>query len=240
MRIRVLFLCAVVAVAGLGCGLFKIKKGGGEPSLLIGAAPPTRGPTRKIRYALLAPYEQVAAAATAEIKAQGATSLESAGDDSLRFIIRDELESGEDFITLRQEGTILVVTFRLHKVVFQGGGAGGGAPENPGIKIKRKNGGPQEIENPGKGAGPGPFAPEGKPDESSAAKKRRDRIVHIIRCLPGVGDIVSSDGTPKERQFIAENRADCHLGGGASTEDGGTSSSLPPPTNSSDAGTDAN
>jgi hypothetical protein len=228
-------LLVLALVSTPSCFLFKLpKKGGGLTTydiMLLGAGQPTRGPTKRIRFALLAPFEQVSNAARAELSAMGATQLESAGDDSVRFVVRDELQSGEDFVTLRQEGTILVLTFRVHRVPKQSSGPT--APENPGEQIRKKQqtimgnpGSPQENQ-------PGGVTGEDK-DETDGAKARRKRIERLIVCLPGVGDVVDGDGAPKERQIITsvDREAVCRLRGATAAAASATDGGLPPTTTS--------
>jgi hypothetical protein len=226
------------------CFLIKLPKQKDSFELMTGA-PKTRGPVRRYRFALLAPFEQVANAARVELSAApGATQLESAGDDSVRFVIRDELEAGEDFITLRQEGTILVLLFRVHTVPNQA--ENGAGPENPGLAIKKRQ---QELsENPGKKAGPGEGVQgmsAGKDkDETDAAKSRRHRIARLIICLPGVGDLVDGDGAPKEKQLVtsADRAIVCSRGGDAGLPTSPTSTptpeAVPVPPLPADAGKD--
>jgi len=215
MRLRPLVIAAsLIAVLG-GCGLISIKPKNADAEPQSGGLPSTRGAQRRIRFALLAPFEQVANAAGAELRAMGATSLEAAGDSDLRFVIRDEAESGEDFITLRNEGTILVLTFRIHKVMKQGGEI-----TNPGLDLikKQKDSAQTTIENPGKKLS---SESDKKEKETDAAKARRDRIERVIVCLAGVGDVVDADGAPKERQLSLHDRSMCHLRGG-DIADGGS------------------
>lgn len=187
-RARLALIAALIAfpLGAVACNL--------KALLPTPVAQVTHPPKLRFRFALLAPFDQVAGAANAELKSQGHYEKESHGDSSVRFTINDEEYEGHDTLSLREDANILIIDFTVHKAPDQGQKTKARGESGRAERAIAKGGSTDESDDDDDG------------EEKSAAKKRAEKILKLIVCLPGVGDQVDRDGKPRATQLREKAR----------------------------------